>query len=113
MAHLREVHVPRSGKPHTCSDCGWAQFATKLLLHGHIYKKKRKRKMEYICEICQQEFRTARLLGNHKWEEHRIQKPIQCSLCDARFSTRESLYSHQDIVHSGMIYFLHFFAVCS
>ncbi|XP_076012614.1 zinc finger protein ZXDC [Genypterus blacodes] len=90
--HLRSHEKQR---PHTCQfeGCG-RRFTTVYNLKAHV--KVHDQEKAFICEICNERFRSATRLTNHQRVHFEPQRPHKCEFpgCEKTFITFSALYSH-------------------
>ena len=103
--HEYEVHklvtqgtcVPDGKK---CSICNKA-FSNRSILKLHITSVHKK--TPHKCIHCNASFAQKQQMEEHIAEVHEKNKPLQCSMCDTRFSGErmENLKNHIATVHGG------------
>ncbi|XP_077428585.1 zinc finger protein ZXDC isoform X2 [Vanacampus margaritifer] len=91
----RHLQSHNKQRPHTChfEGCGRC-FTTVYNLKAHT--KVHQQDDAFICEICNERFRSATRLGNHQRVHFEPQRPHKCEFpgCEKTFITFSALYSH-------------------
>ncbi|XP_061687369.1 zinc finger protein ZXDC isoform X2 [Syngnathoides biaculeatus] len=91
----RHLQSHNKQRPHTChfEGCGRC-FTTVYNLKAHT--KVHEQDDTFICEICNERFRSAARLGNHQRVHFEPQRPHKCEFpgCEKTFITFSALYSH-------------------
>ncbi|XP_077385401.1 zinc finger protein ZXDC isoform X2 [Festucalex cinctus] len=91
----RHLQSHNKQRPHTChfEGCG-RRFTTVYNLKAHT--KVHQQHDAFICEICNERFRSATRLGNHQRVHFEPQRPHKCEFpgCEKSFITFSALYSH-------------------
>ena len=60
---------------------------------------KKRRKQNYVCHLCGQEFSRKPALTGHLWTNHQLGDPIVCDICNKNFSQKSALTKHKKNVH--------------
>ncbi|KAL7040968.1 hypothetical protein ACKWTF_000560 [Chironomus riparius] len=95
MAHKRK----HSDEPAEffCETCH-ASFQTKTGLSIHIkFKHNKKPRTEFICNICNEQFKDIVMLKNHRRTHVDLQ--LECQYCTKKLSNKYSLKNHISTVH--------------
>ncbi|XP_057702541.1 zinc finger protein ZXDC [Corythoichthys intestinalis] len=91
----RHLQSHNKQRPHTChfEGCGRC-FTTVYNLKAHT--KVHEQEDAFICEVCNERFRSATRLGNHQRVHFEPQRPHKCEFpgCEKTFITFSALYSH-------------------
>ena len=100
----RHLKVHSDDRPYECDLCGKAfKSSPALKSHRDVHQPSR----PFLCEVegCSKDFRTARLLKNHREEYHQLSpKKYHCSKegCNFSFFKRSHLRRHE-ITHTGKL----------
>ncbi|XP_059051378.1 zinc finger protein 182-like [Achroia grisella] len=95
-AHMRHSH--NLGKKYPCTMCDRV-FKRNRLLQIHIsIKHEGKPRKKVGCHTCNKEFTSKTALRDHM-NIHTGNRPYVCKLCEATFSFKASLYTHNKLVH--------------
>ncbi|XP_051931016.1 zinc finger protein ZXDC [Hippocampus zosterae] len=91
----RHLQSHNKQRPHTChfEGCGRC-FTTVYNLKAHT--KVHDQDDAFVCEVCNERFRSATRLGNHQRVHFEPQRPHKCEFpgCEKTFITFSALYSH-------------------
>ncbi|XP_049589034.1 zinc finger protein ZXDC [Syngnathus scovelli] len=91
----RHLQSHNKQRPHTChfEGCGRC-FTTVYNLKAHT--KVHEQDDAFVCEICNERFRSATRLANHQRVHFEPQRPHKCEFpgCEKTFITFSALYSH-------------------
>ncbi|NWW52431.1 ZBT40 protein, partial [Pedionomus torquatus] len=105
--HMKRCRVAR-GKQIQCKECSEVK-STKMELEKHQLevhgmvgsaKKKKKKRLPVVCDICGREFAHASGMQYHKLTEHFDEKPFSCKECGAKFAANSTLKNHLRL-HTG------------
>ncbi|XP_061639773.1 zinc finger protein ZXDC [Phyllopteryx taeniolatus] len=91
----RHLQSHNKQRPHTCHFAGCGRcFTTVYNLKAHT--KVHEQDDTFVCEICNERFRSATRLGNHQRVHFEPQRPHKCEFpgCEKTFITFSALYSH-------------------
>ncbi|XP_009868500.1 PREDICTED: zinc finger and BTB domain-containing protein 40 [Apaloderma vittatum] len=105
--HMKRCRVAR-GKQLQCKECSEVKSTKKdlekhqLEVHGVVgmAKKKKKKRLPVVCDICGREFAHASGMQYHKLTEHFDEKPFSCEECGAKFAANSTLKNHLRL-HTG------------
>lgn len=83
---------------HMCDVCG-AVKASEKQLNSHMYLHQDAKTWPYPCDVCDNRFRNANALREHRNRIHLKIRNFVCKLCEARFASNTELKQHHGNAH--------------